>query len=118
MQHEIYHKCFKIMLYPLLEKSDTLYFGIKSQAMTFAARISYFLADMLEADDMTAIYKAAQYMMLCHTCMILQNNLNNMGLRPENMPSRTHKNMQEIIENGQEKEYSVHPVENAFWKFL
>jgi hypothetical protein len=40
-----------------------------------------------------------------------------MDLRPENMPSRTHKNMQEIIENGQEKEYSVHPVENAFWKF-
>ena len=100
MQHEIYHKCFKIMLHPLLEKPDALYFRVKGRAMTFAARISCFLADMLEADDVTATYKAAQCMMPCHTCMILRNDLNNMGLRLKNLPSRIHKNMQKIIENG------------------
>jgi hypothetical protein len=45
------------MLWPLLEKPDTLYFGINGQAKTFAAQISFFLADMLEADDVTATYK-------------------------------------------------------------
>jgi hypothetical protein len=49
--------------------------------------------------------------------MVSQNNLNNMNLRPENIPFRTHENMQKIIKNDQGKEYSVHPVENAFWKF-
>lgn len=29
LQHEIYHKCLHIMLYPLLKKPDTLYFGIR-----------------------------------------------------------------------------------------
>ena len=45
------------MLQPLLEKPDALYFGINGQQITFAARISFFLADMLEADDVTATYK-------------------------------------------------------------
>jgi hypothetical protein len=116
-QREVYHKCFKIMLQPLLEKPDALYFGIKGRELTFAARISFFLADMLEADEVTATYKYARCKMPCHTCMVSLNDLNNMDLSPENMPSRTHGNMQEIVKNGQGKEFSVHPVENAFWKF-
>jgi hypothetical protein len=58
MQRKIYHECFKIMLRPLLEKPDALYFGIKGYVMTFTARISFFLADMLEANEVTATYKA------------------------------------------------------------
>jgi len=42
LQREVFHKCFSIMLRPLLEKSDALYFGVKGQAMRFAARISLF----------------------------------------------------------------------------
>ncbi|GET59697.1 hypothetical protein GLOIN_2v1776597 [Rhizophagus irregularis DAOM 181602=DAOM 197198] len=57
------------MLQPSLEKSEALYFGINGQVITFAARISFFLADMLEADDITATYKGAQCKMPCHTCM-------------------------------------------------
>ena len=86
LQHEVYHKCFDIMLRPLLKKPDALYFGIKGRPMTFAARISLFLADMLEADDVTATYKSAQCKMPCHTCMVLQRDLNNMNIALENMP--------------------------------
>ncbi|RGB30660.1 hypothetical protein C1646_765025 [Rhizophagus diaphanus] len=39
---------------------DVLFFGINGCQMTFAARISFFLADMLEADDVTATYKGAK----------------------------------------------------------
>ncbi|RGB22903.1 hypothetical protein C1646_775331 [Rhizophagus diaphanus] len=49
------------MLQSLLEKPDALFFGINGRQMTFAARISFFLADMLEADDVTATYKGAKY---------------------------------------------------------
>ncbi|POG78347.1 hypothetical protein GLOIN_2v1836976 [Rhizophagus irregularis DAOM 181602=DAOM 197198] len=118
LQRDVYHKCFKIMLQPLLEKSEALYFGINGQVITFAALISFFLADMFEADDITATYKGARCKMPCHTCIVLQSDLNNMSLKLENVPHRTHENMKQVINDGQGKEYSVHSVENSFWKFL
>ncbi|GBC34610.2 hypothetical protein GLOIN_2v1836976 [Rhizophagus irregularis DAOM 181602=DAOM 197198] len=117
LQRDVYHKCFKIMLQPLLEKSEALYFGINGQVITFTARISFFLTDMLKADDITATYKGARCKMPCHTCMVLQSDLNNMSLKLENVPHRTHENMKQVINDGQGKEYSVHSVENSFWKF-
>ena len=111
----MYHKCFNIILRPLLEKPDTLYFSIKGKEMIFAARISFFLADMLEANEITATYKSSRCKMPCHTCMVLRNDLNNMNLTLEDMPFRTHENMQEIITQG--KDFSIHSVTNSFWKF-
>jgi hypothetical protein len=105
------------MLQPLLKKPNTLYFGINECQITFATRISFFLTDMLKADDVTATYKRARCKMPCHTCMVLQSDLNNMSLNLENMNFRTHENMQQVIRNGQGKEFSVHSVKNAFWKF-
>ena len=65
LQCEVYHKCFDIMLWPLLEKPDALYFGIKGQVKIFAPRISFFLSDMLEADEITATYKSSRCKMPC-----------------------------------------------------
>ena len=89
------------MLQPLLKKPDALYFRInKERELTFAARILFFLADMLEVDEVTATYKYARCnKMPCHTCMVSLNDLNNMDLSPENMPFRTHRNMQEIVKD-------------------
>ena len=114
-QRETFHKCFKVMLRPLLEKPDSLYFGIKGCEMIFTARISFFLSDMLEADEVTATYKSARSKMPCHTCMVSREDLNKMELEPA--PLRTHENMQEVIGADQGKNYSVHSVENAFWNF-
>jgi Plavaka transposase len=114
-QREVYHKCFNIMLRPLLEKPDELYFRIKGREMIFSARISFFLSDMLEADEITATYKSARCQMPCHTCMVLRNDMNKMDY--ESSPLRTHENMRQVIRDGQEKNHSVHSIENAFWKF-
>ena len=114
-QREVYHKCFKIMLQPLLKKPDALYFGIKECEMAFAAQISFFLADMLEADEVIATYKSARGKMPCHTCMVLQENLNKMDHEPASL--RTHDNMQRVIRDGQGKNHSVHSTKNAFWDF-
>ncbi|RGB36927.1 hypothetical protein C1646_782555 [Rhizophagus diaphanus] len=118
LQRDVYHKCFKIMLQPLLEKSEALYFGINGQVITFAAWMSFFLTDMFEADDITVTYKGTRCKMPCHICIVLQSDLNNMSLKLENVLHRTHENMKQVINDGQEKEYSVHSVENSFWKFL
>ena len=105
------------MLGPLLEKPDALYFGVKGRPVIFAVRISVFLADMLEADEVTATYKAARCKMPCHICMVLRDNLNNMNLSSEDMNPRTPENMQLILRENRGKEFSVHNIENAFWKF-
>src|SRR5437764_13282811 len=102
------------MLRPLLEKPDTLYFGIKERQMTFAARISFFIADMLEDDEVMATYKSSRCKMPCHTCMVSQSDLNNMNIVLENMLSRTPENKQEVILNCQKKDFSVHSIKNAF----
>lgn len=117
LQREVYHKCFKIMLGPLAEKPDRLYFGVQGRPVLFAAHISVFLADMLEADEVTATYKAARCKMPCHACMVLRDNLNNMNLASEDMNLRTPENMKQIINEGRGKDFSIHNVENAFWKF-
>jgi hypothetical protein len=41
-----------------------------------------------------------------------------MNIALEDISLRTPENMQEIIRRGQGKDFSVHSVENAFWKFL
>jgi hypothetical protein len=117
LQREAYHQCFKIMLGPLLERPDGLYFGVWGRPMIFAARISVFLADMLEANDVTATYKTARCKMPCHNCMISRDDLNNMNVIPEDIASRTPENMQQVISEGRSKDFSVHNVENVFWKF-
>ena len=106
------------MLRPLLEKLDALYFGIKGREIMFAARISVFLANMLEANEITATYKAARCKMPCHTCIVSQDNLNNMVLQIEEIPFRSHDNMQQVIRENKGKDFSVHTTKNAFWKFL
>ena len=85
--------------------------------MYFAARISFFLSDMLEADEITATYKSARCKMPCHTCMVLQSDLNDINITLKSMPFRTHENMQEIVRDDQGKNFSIHSIKNAFWKF-
>jgi len=70
---------------------------------------------MLEADEITTTYKTARCKMPCHVCMVLWDN--NMNLASEDMNLRTPENMQQIINKGRGKNFSVHNVENAFWKF-
>src|SRR5687767_9844246 len=89
-----------------------------SQHMRFAACVSFFLSDILEANEITATYKSVHCKMPYHTCMVERDDVNNMNITLEDMPLRTHKNMQEIIREGQGKDFSVHSIENAFWKFL
>ncbi|GES89309.1 hypothetical protein GLOIN_2v1764901 [Rhizophagus clarus] len=67
--------------------------------------------NMLEADDITATYKLACCKMPCYTCMVLREDLNKMDL--ECAISRTYENMQQVIRNNQEKDYSVHSTKNV-----
>ena len=105
------------MLRPIL-KLEELELTIKGVQITFAPRISVFLADMLEANAITCTYKSANCKMPCPTCTILVENLNNMNLSKEDIILRTPKLMASVIQNGKAKDYSIHDQKNVFWNFL
>lgn len=116
-QQEIYHKSLKIMLAPLQKKYHSLYFGIKGKPVTFSARISVIIVDMLEEKDITATYKSSKCKMPCYNCMVLRDNLNNMDLELKDMLPRTPQNMQSVLKDCKGKDFSVHNIKNTFWNF-
>src|SRR3989440_2271317 len=105
------------MLRPILKLKE-LELSIRGTQITFAPRISVFLADMLEADEITCTYKSANCKMPCPTCTVLVENLNNMNLSKEDVILRTPELMASVIQNGKAKDYSIHDQKNVFWNFL
>jgi len=114
---KITKKCWNIMLYPIL-KLEEMEFTIKNMQITFAPRISVFIADMLEANTITCTYKSTNCKMPCPTCIIPVKDLNNMNLSKENIVLRTPRLMNSIIQKGEAHEYSIHDQKNIFWNFL
>ncbi|RGB21923.1 hypothetical protein C1646_776996 [Rhizophagus diaphanus] len=100
------------LVFLTLVKPDSLHFGIKERVKIFATRISFFLVDMLKADEITATFKLVNCKMLCHTCIVLRENFNEMDF--ESAPPRIHENMQQVIRNEQKKDHLVHSTCNAF----
>ena len=110
-------QCWSIMLRPIL-KLEELELTIKDAQITFAPRISVFLADMLEANAITCTYKSVKCKMPCPTCTVLVENLNNMNLSKDDIIMRTPELMASVMQNGEAKNYSIHKQKNVFWNFL
>ena len=99
------------------KKYYLLYFGIKEKPVVFSARILVIIADILKEKSITAIYKLAKYKILCYNCIVLRDNLNNINLKPKNILRRISQNMQSVVKDCIDKEFSVHNIENTFWNF-
>ncbi|PKY60818.1 hypothetical protein RhiirA4_431393, partial [Rhizophagus irregularis] len=109
-------RCWSILLRPIM-KLDELELNIKNVQITFAPRISVFLADMLEANAITCTYKSANCKMPCPSCIVHIEDLNNMNISKENITLRTPNSMASVIQNKKAKEYSIHDQKNVFWNF-
>ena len=70
LQCKAYHKCFDIILRPLLKIPMHYISELRGSRWLFATRILFFIADMLEDDEVTATYKSSRCKMPCHTCMV------------------------------------------------
>src|SRR4051812_7491168 len=84
----------------------------------FAPRISIFLANMLEVNDIMTMYKSACCKMPCYSCKVMQEHLSNMNLSPEDTIPRIPTEMQNIISDRLVKNFLIHSIQNAFWTFL
>lgn len=69
----------------LILKLEELELTVNDTQITFAPRISIFIADMLEANSITSTYKSANCKMPCPSCTILIKDLNNMNLSEQDI---------------------------------
>ena len=105
------------MLRPILKLKE-MEFTINGLQITFVSKISIFLADMLEANAITYTYKSANCRMPCPSCIVLNENLNNMSLLKEDIILRTPESMNFVIQQEEAHNYSIHIQKNIFWDFL
>lgn len=117
LARKVTKRCWSIMLRPIL-KLEELELTVNDTQITFAPRISIFIADMLEANSITSTYKSANCKMPCSSCTVLIKDLNNMNLSEQDITLRTPELMASVIQNGKAKDYSIHNQKNVFWDFL
>ena len=102
-----------ILLKPILKEPE-FHFLVHREVITFVPRISVILADMAEADKLTNVYQPSSSKRLCASCLVSKDDLNNMDL--VKTLSRTSHNMNEVIENDEAHNNSLHPESNIFWE--
>ncbi|RIB10543.1 hypothetical protein C2G38_2205808 [Gigaspora rosea] len=80
----------------------------------FIPRISIFIVDMVEADKFTNVYQPSCSRRQCAKCLVSRDDLNNTNLTE--IITRTLDAMKQVINSGEDKDYSFHPEKNAFWE--
>ena len=74
------------------------------------------LGDLPEHHAITLTYNSPNCKMPCHICIIPKNEFNNPTIDYSTIQICTSEAMQYVLENGMSEEYSLHKIENPFWK--
>ncbi|RIB13987.1 hypothetical protein C2G38_2196350 [Gigaspora rosea] len=107
-QREVFQKCLSTLLEPIVEGPE-LHFVEHGDIITFIPRISII---MVEADKFTNVYQPFCSRRSYAKCLVSRDDLNNTNLT-EIIP-RTPDAMKQVINSGEDKDYSIHPKKNAF----
>ncbi|CAG8733685.1 15401_t:CDS:2, partial [Dentiscutata heterogama] len=94
---KVINQCWSIMLCPIL-KLEEIELTINRNQITFSSRISVFIADILEANKITRIYKLANCIKPCLNCIVYVKNLNNINLLEDNIIMQTTELIAYIIQ--------------------
>ena len=74
------------------------------------------LGDLPENAAVIITYNSINCNCPCHQCLLEGENLNNVELTDDRIILRTPENMKDSIEQGLAQQYSLHNMENIFWK--
>jgi hypothetical protein len=113
----LYHYAFDIIMQPLLQYKDKG-FDLQTNNGEFWCfpYISTLLGDIPENATQTLTY-STNGKHPCHKCLILNEDLNNLGLNNDEIELRTPETMKNIVEQGYAHQYSVYSISNRFWKY-
>ncbi|PKY55433.1 hypothetical protein RhiirA4_427506 [Rhizophagus irregularis] len=115
----LYQHCFDIMTQPIYEKLENNGLNIvtDNQIIWSFPFLSEFIGDLPEDASLTLTYNSSRCKRPCHICTITIDELNNTTLSQNEIELRTPENMQFILNQNLSHEYSIHPIQNIFWKF-
>lgn len=115
-QH-LYQYAFDILTWPLL---DYQHCGFDLQrdyvSLWCFSFISILLNDLPENAALTLTYNSTNCKYPCHQCLTPVGKLNDVGLNNDQITLRTPYTMKNAVARDFAKQYSLHSIENVFWK--
>ncbi len=113
----LYQHAFDILTQPLLNYQhcgfDLQRDDISLWCFSF---ISILLGDLPENAALTLTYNSINCKYPCHQCLTPVGKLNDVGLNKDQITSRTPHTMKNAVARNLAKQYSLHNIENVFWK--
>jgi hypothetical protein len=79
--------------------------------------ISVMLGDLPENAALTLTYNSVNCKYPCRECLVEGDKLNNVELTDDVIILRTPEGMKNVVEQGIAQQYSLHDMENIFWKY-
>ncbi len=114
---QLFHLSMDILIKPI--KSGSIDLRTDNGILWCYPFLSTFLGDLPEHYSLTLTYNSANCQMPCHICIsntTLKEKFNNPLMDHFTIQIRTPEMMKYAIENGISEEYSLHKIENPFWK--
>lgn len=116
-QH-LYQYAFDILTRPLLNYQNNGFdLQTNNNVLWCYPFISIMLGDLPENAALTLTFNSVNCKHPCHTCLVPADNLNNTALNNNQIILRTPEMMKNAIGAGFAQQYSLHHMENIFWKY-
>jgi hypothetical protein len=116
-KHALYQHALDILTRPLLDYKDNGFDVRTDNAVLWCYPfISVLLGDLPENAAMTLTFNSVKCSHPCHMCLIENDDLNNVKLNDDRITLRTPENTKDAIKEDLANQYSIHSMENIFWK--
>ena len=113
----LFQYALDILTRPLLDyKNDGFDLQIDNGKLWCYPFISAFLGDLPESAAVTLTFNSVNCSYPCHKCLINGSNLNNVKLNDDQITLRTTEYMQTVVNEDLANQFSMHSMENIFWK--
>lgn len=116
VKRTLYQHSLDILTRSLLDYNDGFDLRFDNTVLWCHPFISVLLGDLPENAAVTLTYNSINCNYPCHECLVKGDELSNVELTEDRIVLRTPDTMKAFIEQGVAQQYSLHDMENIFWK--
>jgi hypothetical protein len=117
-KRSLYQHALDTLIRPLLDyKDDGFDLQTDNDELWCYPFVSAMLGDLPENAAVTLTFNSVNCNYPCHKCLVEGDNLNNVKLSDDQIILRTPDTMKGFVEQGIAQQYSLHDMENIFWRY-
>ena len=113
-KHYLFHHSMEILIEPI--KSGSIDLHTDNGILWCYPFLSVLLRDLPEHHAMTLTFSSPNCKIPCHICITPKDSFNDPLIDHSTIQLRTPEMMQYVLQNRIYEEYSLHNIENPFWK--